>query len=58
MAPKDVGFYAAKSIFSRLNIKSTFEVQTDDTLALQKVVNGEADAWIVSTGKSCRSREI
>jgi len=51
MAPKDVGFYAAKSIFTRLNIKCTFDVQTDDTLALQKVVNGEADAWIVSTGK-------
>jgi len=51
MAPKDVGFYAARSIFSRLKIKCTFDVQTDDTLALQKVVNGEADAWIVSTGK-------
>jgi len=51
MAPKDVGFYAARSIFSRLNIKCTFDVQTDDTLALQKVVNGEADAWIVSAGK-------
>src|SRR5215469_11195881 len=51
MAPKDVGFYAARSIFSRLNIKCTFDVQTDDTPALQKVVNGEADAWIVSTGK-------
>jgi TRAP-type uncharacterized transport system substrate-binding protein len=51
MAPKDVGFYAAKSVFSRLNIKSTFDIHTDDTMALQKVVNGEADAWIVSTGK-------
>jgi hypothetical protein len=51
MAPKDVGFYAAKSIFSRLHIRCTFDVQTDDTLALQKVVNGEADAWVVSTGK-------
>jgi len=51
MAPKDVGFYAARAIFSRLHIKCTFDVQTDDTLALQKVVNGEADAWIVSTGK-------
>ena len=51
MAPEDVGFYAAKSIFSRLDIKCAFDVQTDDTLALQKVVNGEADAWIVSTGK-------
>ena len=50
MAPKNVGFYAAKSIFSRLNINATFDIQTDDTRALQKVVDGEADAWIVSTG--------
>jgi TRAP-type uncharacterized transport system substrate-binding protein len=51
MAPKDVGFYAAKSVFARLNIKCTFDIQTDDMLGLQEVVNGEADAWIVSTGK-------
>jgi TRAP-type uncharacterized transport system substrate-binding protein len=51
MAPKDVGFYAAKSVLSRLNIKCTFDIQTDDMLGLQMVVNGEADAWIVSTGK-------
>jgi TRAP-type uncharacterized transport system substrate-binding protein len=51
MAPKNVGFYSARSIFSRLNINATFDFQTDDTRALQKVVDGEADAWIVSTGK-------
>jgi TRAP-type uncharacterized transport system substrate-binding protein len=51
MAPKDVGFYAAKSVFARLNIRCTFDVQTDDMLGLQTVVNGAADAWIVSTGK-------
>jgi hypothetical protein len=47
MAPKDVGFYAAKSVLSRLNVKCTFDIQTDDMLGLQMVVNGEADAWIV-----------
>jgi len=51
MAPKDVGYYSAKVIFSRLNIKATFDVETDDNLGLQKVVDGEADAWFVSTGK-------
>lgn len=50
MAPKDVGF-SARIIFSRLNISATFDYQTDDTLALQKVIDGEADAWIVSVGK-------
>jgi TRAP-type uncharacterized transport system substrate-binding protein len=51
MAPKDVGFFTARIIFSRLNIGATFDYQTDDTLALQKVIDGQADAWIVSVGK-------
>ena len=51
MAPKDVGFFTARIIFSRLNIDATFDYQTDDTLALQKVIDGQADAWIVSVGK-------
>ncbi len=51
MAPKDVGFVSARIIFSRLNIGATFDYQTDDTLALQKVIDGQADAWIVSAGK-------
>ncbi len=51
MAPKDVGFFSARIIFSRLNIDATFDYQTDDTLALQRVIDGEADAWIVSVGK-------
>jgi TRAP-type uncharacterized transport system substrate-binding protein len=51
MAPKDIGFYAAKSIFSRLNIRCTFDVQTEAEVALQTVANGDADAWIASTGK-------
>jgi len=51
MAPRDVSFYAAKVIFSRLNISATFDYQTDDTLAIQKLIDGEADAYITSTGK-------
>jgi len=51
MAPKDVGFYATRAIFSRLNISADVDYQTDDLLALQKVINGEADAWMVAPGK-------
>jgi TRAP-type uncharacterized transport system substrate-binding protein len=50
MAPLGVGF-SAPIIFSRLNIDATFDYRTDDTLALQKVIDGQADAWIVSVGK-------
>lgn len=51
MAPLGVGLFSARIVFSRLNIDATFDYQTDDTLALQKVIDGEADAWIVSVGK-------
>src|SRR5215475_4104706 len=39
MAPRDVGLFSASIIFSRLNISATFDYQTDDTLALQKVID-------------------
>ena len=51
MAPKDVGYFSARIIFPRLNINATFDYETDDTLALQKVIDGQADAWMVSVGK-------
>jgi TRAP-type uncharacterized transport system substrate-binding protein len=51
-APKDVGLYSARAIFSRLNLNVTYDYLTDDTGALQRVVDGQADAWIVSTGKT------
>jgi TRAP-type uncharacterized transport system substrate-binding protein len=52
-APKDVGLYSAKAIFSRLKINATFDTTylNDDTGALQQVVDGKADAWIVGTAK-------
>ena len=50
MAPLGVGF-SARIIFSRLKIDATFDYRTDDTLALQQVIDGQADAWIVSVGK-------
>jgi TRAP-type uncharacterized transport system substrate-binding protein len=52
VAPTDVGYYAAKVIFSRLNINpASIDNQTDDARSIQKIVDGEADAYIVSTGK-------
>jgi len=52
-APKDVGLYSAKAIFSRLKINVTYDSAhlNDDTGALQEVIDGRADAWIVGTAK-------
>jgi TRAP-type uncharacterized transport system substrate-binding protein len=52
VAPTDVGYYAAKVIFSRLNINpASIDNQTDDARSIQKIIDGDADAYIVSTGK-------
>jgi TRAP-type uncharacterized transport system substrate-binding protein len=52
LAPTDVGYYAAKVIFSRLGIKpASIDNQTDDARSIQKIADGDADAYIVSTGK-------
>jgi TRAP-type uncharacterized transport system substrate-binding protein len=51
VASTDVGYYAAKVIFSRLGMDATFDYWTDDGRAIQKIVDGEADAYIGSTGK-------
>jgi TRAP-type uncharacterized transport system substrate-binding protein len=51
VAQTDVGYYSARVIFSRLNIKANFDYKTDDAAAVQKIVDGKADAYISSTGK-------
>jgi len=51
VAQTDVGYYSAKVIFSRLNMHATFDYWTDDARAIQKIIDGEADAYITSTGK-------
>jgi len=51
VAQTDVGYYAAKVIFSRLNMHVTYDYWTDDARAIQKIIDGEADAYIGSTGK-------
>ncbi|MFC5320639.1 TAXI family TRAP transporter solute-binding subunit [Bradyrhizobium oligotrophicum] len=51
IAPTDVGLYSARVIFNRLNLSASFDYATDDAKSIQKLVDGEADAYIVSTGK-------
>src|SRR5260221_7529969 len=51
VAQTDVGYYSARVVFSRLNIKAGFDYKTDDARALQKIADCEADAYIGSTGK-------
>src|SRR5262245_45409966 len=51
VAQTDVGYYSAKVIFSRLNMNVTYEYWTDDARSIQKIIDGEADAYITSTGK-------
>jgi TRAP-type uncharacterized transport system substrate-binding protein len=50
-AQTDIGYYSAKVIFSRLNMDVTYDYWTDDSKAIQKIIDGEADAYITSTGK-------
>jgi TRAP-type uncharacterized transport system substrate-binding protein len=59
VASTDLGYYSAKVIFSRLGIKATFDHRTDDAAAIQKIINGEADAYITNAGKVFQlAREI
>jgi TRAP-type uncharacterized transport system substrate-binding protein len=51
VAQTDVGYYSAKVIFSRLNMHVTYDYWTDDAAAIQKIIDGQADAYITSTGK-------
>jgi uncharacterized protein len=51
MAERNLGYFSVRNIFDRLNIKADVDSLTDDAGGLQKLMNGEADAWIVSAGK-------
>jgi TRAP-type uncharacterized transport system substrate-binding protein len=51
VAQTDVGYYTAKVVFSRLGIKASFDFRTDDARSIQKIIDGEPDAYITSTGK-------
>jgi uncharacterized protein len=51
MAERNLGYFSVRNIFDRLNITADIDSITDDAGGLQKLMNGEADAWIVSAGK-------
>ena len=44
-------YYSARVIFSPLNIKGSFDYATDDARAIQKMIDSEADAYIISNHK-------
>jgi uncharacterized protein len=51
MSERNLGYFSVRTIFDRLKITADIDSQTDDALGLQKMLTGEADAWIVSAGK-------
>jgi TRAP-type uncharacterized transport system substrate-binding protein len=51
MSERNLGYFSVRTIFDRLKISADVDSQTDDALGLQKLLRGEADAWIVSAGK-------
>jgi uncharacterized protein len=48
---RNLGYFSVRNLFNRLNISADIDSKTDDRGGLQKMLNGEADAWIVSAGK-------
>jgi len=51
MSERNLGYFSVRTIFDRLNIAADVDFKTDDAGGLQKFLNGDADAWIVSAGK-------
>jgi uncharacterized protein len=51
-AERSIGLPSARIIFRRMGIQADIESQTDPTGGLQKLLNGERDAWIASVSKN------
>jgi TRAP-type uncharacterized transport system substrate-binding protein len=51
-AERSIGLPAARIIFRRLGIEADIDSQTDPDGGLQKLLNGERDAWIASVSKN------
>ncbi len=51
LSERNLGYFSVRNVFRRLNITADIDSSTDDVAGLQKMLNGEADAWIVSAGK-------
>jgi len=50
-AERSIGLPAAKTIFRRFGIETEIDSQTDPTGGLQKLIDGQGDAWIASVSK-------
>jgi len=50
-AERSIGLPAARTIFRRLGIRADIDSQTDPTGGLQKLIDGQGDAWIASVSK-------
>jgi uncharacterized protein len=48
---QNLGYFSVRNLFNRLHISADVDFKTDDRGCLQEMLDGEADAWIVSAGK-------
>jgi TRAP-type uncharacterized transport system substrate-binding protein len=51
-AERSIGLPSARIIFRRMGIEADIDSQTDPDGGLQKLLNGERDAWIASVSKN------
>ena len=51
LAERSIGLPAARTIFRRFGIEAEIDSQTDPTGGLQKLIDGDADAWVASVSK-------
>jgi TRAP-type uncharacterized transport system substrate-binding protein len=51
-AERSIGLPAARIIFRRMDIEADIDSQTDPDGGLQKLLNGERDAWVASVSKN------
>lgn len=48
---RNLGYFTLRNVFNRLHLTADIDFRTDDAGGLQRMLAGEADAWIVSAGK-------
>ena len=51
-AERSIGLPAARIVFRRMGIEADIDLQTDPDGGLQKLLDGERDAWIASVSKN------
>jgi TRAP-type uncharacterized transport system substrate-binding protein len=50
-APLNLSYASLRTLFNRLGIKADIDSKTDDRTGIQKVLDGEGDAWFGPIGK-------